>query len=289
MSSVNPTPKVQTRRPEAESHVRVRLMDVVRSLTEHTGLVYQMTRRAVAGRYRGSVLGMAWSLCSPILMLAVYTFVFGVVFQMRGVERGSPAGSFPVWLFAGLICHQFFSECLNRGPMLVVGNVQYVKKVVFPLQSLPWIAVGGALFQTAMSLLVLVLFNLFVTHEIQWTLVFVPVVFLPIALLAAGLVWIVAALSVYVRDIGQVMGVLTTALLFLSPVFYQIEQLPAFAQKLIYLNPLTVIITQLRKVVLDGQLPDFWILGIYSLVALVVAWLGLSLFQRMRGGFADVL
>lgn len=289
MSSAKSTSGVQVRRPEAESNVRVGLADVARSFTDHTELVYQMTQRAVAGRYRGSVLGMAWSLCSPILMLAVYTFVFGVVFKMRGIGTGDATGGFAVWLFAGLICHQFFAECLNRAPMLVVGNVQYVKKVVFPLHSLPWIAVGAALFQAMMSLTVLVVFNLIVSGELNWTLLFIPVVILPLALLSAGIVWIVAALSVYVRDIGQVMGVFTTALLFLSPVFYQVEQLPASAQKLIYLNPLTAIITQLRKVVLHGELPDFLVLGVYSVVALFVAWFGLRLFTRMRGGFADVL
>jgi len=248
-----------------------------------------MTRRAVAGRYRGSVFGMAWSLCSPILMLAIYTFVFGVVFKMRGIETGGGTGSFASWLFAGLICHQFFSECLNRAPMLVVNNVQYVKKVVFPLESLTWIAVGAALFQTAISVCVLIVFNVLFNQDINWTIVFIPLVLFPLALLATGLVWMVAALSVYVRDIAHVMGVVTTALLFLSPVFYSINQLPPFAQKLIYLSPLTAIITELRKVVLDGVLPDFFVLGVYTVVAMIVAWLGLSLFQRMRGGFADVL
>lgn len=264
--------------------------DVFRSLAKQYQLVYQMVKRTVAGRYRGSILGMGWSLLYPIIMLAVYTFVFGVVFRSRWPSSGDGGtAAFAVMLFAGLLIHQFFSECLSRAPGLIVGNVQYVKKVLFPLEVLPWVAVGSALFQSTMSITILLAFVLFLKGSLPWTIVFIPVVIFPIALLAVGIVWTVSALSVYIRDISQVIGVLTTMLLFLSPIFYPIQALPKIAQGLIFFNPLTVIIIQFRRVALEGVTPDWIALGLYTVVAFAVAWLSLSWFQRVRTGFADVL
>lgn len=264
--------------------------EVFTSLSKRFQLVVQMIKRTVAGRYRGSILGMSWTLVYPIIMLGVYTFVFGVVFRSRwpASEDGGTA-AFAVMLFAGLLIHQFFSECLSRAPGLITGNVQYVKKVLFPLEVLPWVAVGSALFQSCMSISILLAFVLFLKGALPWTVIFIPIVILPIALLAVGLVWAVSALSVYVRDISQVIGVLTTMLLFLSPIFYPIQILPKLAQALIYFNPLTIIIIQFRRVALEGVPPNFVALGLYAVVAFGVAWLSLSWFQRVRTGFADVL
>jgi len=265
-------------------------LNVLTSVIDQFYLVVQMVKRTVAGRYRGSILGMGWSLVYPLIMLGVYTFVFGVVFRSRwpSSEDGGTA-AFAVMLFAGLLIHQFFAECLSRAPGLIVGNVQYVKKVLFPLEVLPWVAVGAALFQSTMSITILLAFVLLLKGALPWTIVFIPFVILPIALLAVGLVWAVSALSVYIRDISQVIGVLTTMLLFLSPIFYPIQILPKAAQALIYFNPLTVIIIQFRRVALDGMPPNWLALLLYTCVAFVVAWLSLSWFQKVRTGFADVL
>jgi lipopolysaccharide transport system permease protein len=165
----------------------------------------------------------------------------------------------------------------------------YVKKIVFPLESLVWVAIFTALFQTAISIAILSLFLLFAQGALYWTALFAPIVLAPLMLLASGVVWIIGALSVYMRDFAQLMGVLVTLMLFLGPVFYPLSVVPEPVRYLLYLNPISVIIEQMRLVMLEGAAPQWWVLAAYTIVAAVVARIGLSLFNRMRGGFADVL
>jgi len=248
-----------------------------------------MIRREVAGRYRGSLMGLAWSFLNPLLMLAVYTFVFGSVFKAKwGVAHESTSG-FALVLFSGMIVHGLMAECLTRAPALILDNVSYVKKVVFPLEILPWVMVGSALFHTLVSLLILVTANLLMFGRLSWTVSLLPVVLLPFLLFLMGLVWFLAGLGVYLRDIRQVMGVLTTMLMFLAPVFYPISALPPAVQPWVWLNPLTAVIEAVRAVVLHGQMPAWLPLGAYALVALVVFLVGFTWFQKTRRGFGDVL
>jgi lipopolysaccharide transport system permease protein len=221
--------------------------------------------------------------------LAIYTFIFGHVFNARWGVEGDSDGGFALVLFCGLIVHGFFAECINRAPVLITSNVNYVKKVIFPIEMLPWVTVTAALFHSLMSLLVLSLFNLYVSGSIPLTVLWLPVVLLPYLLLMTGAIWLVSALGVFLRDIRLIVGVLTTALLFLSPVFYPVSSLPETAQRLIYLNPLTLIIEQIRDIFLWGNSPDFRALAIYLLAAVVVAIIGFTWFQKSRRGFADVL
>lgn len=263
---------------------------LVASFFDHRALIVQLTRRAITGRYRGSVAGVGWSLVIPILMLLVYTFVFGFVFKMRfNEETGGSNLGFAAFLFSGIVVHGFMAECLNRAPGLVTGNAQYVKKIVFPLECLVWVAIFTALFQTAISIAILSLFLLMTQGVVYWTALLAPVVLLPLMVMASGAIWIIGALSVYMRDFAQLMGVLTTLMLFLGPVFYPLSVIPAPARYLFYLNPITAIIEQMRRIMLDGVPPDWIVLGVYTVCALAVAKIGLMLFNRMRGGFADVL
>ena len=248
-----------------------------------------MIRREVAGRYRGSLIGLAWSFLNPLLMLAVYTFVFGSVFKAKwGVAQESTSG-FALVLFSGMIVHGLMAECLTRAPTLILDNVSYVKKVVFPLEILPWVMVGSAVFHTLVSLLILITANLLMFGRLSWTLSLLPVVLLPFLLFLMGLVWFLASLGVYLRDIRQVMGVLTTMLMFLAPVFYPISALPPAVQSWVWLNPLTAVIEAVRAVILHGQAPEWLTLGIYALVSVVVFLLGFAWFQKTRRGFGDVL
>lgn len=259
------------------------------SLWRHRYLIWQMTKRDVIGRYRGSVMGLFWSFFNPLLLLAVYTFVFSVVFQARwGVDTGNKM-NFAVVLFSGLIVHAFFADCINRAPGLILSNVNYVKKVVFPLEILPWIAMGSALFHAGMSLLVLLGFIAWTNGGFHWTVIFLPVVLSPLLLLTMGASWFLASFGVFVRDVGQAMGLVTMALMFLSPIFYPISSLPEAYRGYLYLNPLTFMIGQTRAVLLMGNLPNWAGLGLYLLISLLVAWLGLFWFQKTRKGFADVL
>lgn len=264
---------------------------LLRGLWQQRDLIRQMTWREVLGRYRGSAMGLAWSFFNPILMLAVYTFVFSGVFKARwGETAGSGGhGEFALILFVGMIVHALFAEVLNRAPGLVLGNANYVKKVVFPLEILPLTSLGAALFHALVSIAVLLLASLFVYGGVPWTAVLVPVVLVPLAVLTLGLAWFLASLGVYLRDVGQTIGIITTVMLFLAPVFYPVTALPEEFRVLIMLNPLTFIIEQAREVLVWGRWPDWSGLAIYFVVSGVVAWLGCAWFQRTRKGFADVL
>ncbi|HBM43978.1 MAG TPA: sugar ABC transporter permease [Halomonas sp.] len=266
------------------------LVSLLKSLWQHRSLILTMTKRDVAGRYRGSMLGLFWSFLNPVFMLLVYTFVFSVVFNARWeIGADETSTQFAVVLFSGLIVHSFFAEVLSKAPGLILGSSNYVKKVVFPLEILPAIALGSAIFHTAISLLVLQFAYLVFTGMPPWTIVLAPFVFFPLAVLSLGAAWILAALGVFLRDIGQFIGVIITVLLFLSPIFFPIERLPADYQVLILLNPLTFIVEQAREVLIWGHLPDWKGLTMYTAFSTGFAWLGYAWFQKARKGFADVL
>ena len=255
----------------------------------HRTLIYQLGKRDVVGRYRGSVAGLAWSFLNPLLMLAVYTFVFAVVFQARWQGATDGKGSFAVILFIGVLVHGIFAECLNRAPGLILANANYVKRVMFPLEILPWVSMGSALFHALVSLLVLLIAQVYVLGGIPPTALLLPVVLAPLVLTTVGLAWIFSAFGVYLRDIGQTTVVITTVALFLSPVFYPVTALPEEYRFLFLLNPLTFIIEQSREVLIWGRLPDWRGLAIYAVASLAVSSAGFWVFQRMRRGFADVL
>jgi len=259
------------------------------SFWRNRSLIAQLTRREVVGRYRGSVLGLAWSFFNPLLMLTVYTFVFSFVFKARWNTGSDSKGEFALVLFIGMIVHGLFAECANRAPGLLLGNISYVKKVVFPVEILPWNVMGSAIFHAVVSLLVWLLFYIAIDFQIHWTVIFVPLIFLPLVIFTMGVSWFLASLGVYLRDIGQIIGVITTVMLFLAPVFYPITNIPMPYRSLLYANPLTFIIEQARDVLMWGQQPDWAGFGIYTVISFVVAWAGYAWFQKTRKGFADVL
>ena len=262
----------------------------IRSLWRNRRLISQMAKRDVLSRYRGSVLGLLWSFLNPAFMLLVYTFVFSVVFKARWTDGGEESKSqFAVILFVGMIVHGLFAEVLNRAPSLIVSNVNYVKKVVFPLEILPAISMGAALFHSAISLLVLILALIAFNGFLHWTAIFIPVVLLPLVIFTLGLSWVLASLGVFIRDIAQSIGIITTIMLFLSPVFFPVTALPERLQPWMMANPLTFIIEQARGVLLWGKLPSWSGLALYTLVALFTTWASYVWFQKTRKGFADVL
>lgn len=259
-------------------------------------LILNLIIREIGTRYRGSFLGLGWSLLTPLLMLGVYTWTFGTVFQSRwqqasgsGTHAEPPTGEFALILFSGLILFGLFTEVVNRAPSLIVSNANYVKKVVFPLEILPVVATGSALFNAAVSLGVLFIFMIFIKGGIPATALLLPLIIAPLLLLTLGLGWFLAAFGVYVRDIGQLLGPLTTALMFLTPIFFPLSSLPPYIRVWIFLNPLALPVEQVREVLIWGRLPDFAALALYAAVAAAVAWLGYTFFQKTRRGFADVL
>jgi lipopolysaccharide transport system permease protein len=266
------------------------LKALVISLIKNHQLIYQMTKREVVGRYKGSVMGLAWSFLNPLLMLVIYTFVFSVVFKARwGTNNSESKTEFALILFIGLIIFNLFSEAINRAPGLILSNVNYVKKVVFPLEILPVINFAVAFFHALISFVVMILVFLLLNGFINWTVIFLPMVVLPFALLILGISWFIASIGVFMRDIGQATGILTTLIMFLCPVFYPITAVPEQFQFWILLNPVSFIVEQARAVVFFGKLPDWSGLALYFVFALIIMLLGFSWFQKTRRGFADVL
>jgi lipopolysaccharide transport system permease protein len=263
--------------------------EIAASLWRNRSLVKASVKREVLGRYRGSVMGILWSFFNPLFMLIVYTFVFSVVFKARWSGGSESKTEFALVLFAGLLVFNLFAECINRAPSLIVGNQNYVKKVVFPLEILPWVGLGAALFHGVVSLGVWLVAYVIFFGLPHVSMLFLPLILLPFCLFIMGLSWALASLGVYLRDVGQFIGLLTTVLMFLSPIFYPASALPETYRALLYMNPLTPVIEQTRDVLFWGKAPDFAILGIYLTASLVIAWLGFAWFQKTRKGFADVL
>jgi len=264
------------------------LVSLVQSLWRNRQLIVQMTKREVVGRYKGSVMGLAWSFFNPVFMLVVYTFVFSVIFKSRwGGDESRTL--FALVLFVGMIVLGLFSEVVNRAPSIILANVNYVKKVVFPIEVLPVIAMGAALFHTLISLSVLLIAFLLFNGFLHWTVIFTPLILLPLVIMTLGISWMLAAIGVFLRDVSQTIGLITTVLMFLSPVFYPVTAVPERFRPFIMANPLTFIIEQAREVVIWGHLPNWIGLGAYTLVATMLAWAGYALFQKTRKGFADVL
>lgn len=262
---------------------------VLDSLLAHRDVVWQLTRREVLGRYRGSLFGIAWAVGNPLLMLAVYTLVFGYIFRARWGAGVDTTGEFALVLFCGLTVFGIFSEIATRAPALVLANPTYVKKIRFPLDCLPWVLLGAALFHAAASFAVLLLANLLLRGVLPATAVLLPLVLLPLLLDALGLAWLLASLGVYLRDVGHVVNALVTVLLFVSPVFYPITTLPDGLRAVVLLNPLAAVLESSRAVLLWGQWPDVPLLAAHTAAGLLVAWLGWLWFDRTRSGFADVL
>lgn len=277
--------------PHARSSISVRAL--VTSLWSSRQLITRMIKREVLGRYKGSALGLGWSFAHPLLMLSVYTFVFSMVFKARwGTSHAGGDESkvmFAIVLFVGMIVHGLFSEILNRSTELIPNNVNYVKKVVFPLEVLPVVVTGAATFHCTISLLVwFAAYGAFIGIP-SWHAIYFPLVIAPMVFLALGLAWVLAAIGAYFRDVGQSISIVTTILLFLAPVFYPMESLPDSIQPLIMANPLTFVIEQARNVLIWGKTPDLIGLAKYLTISLICLWTGFAFFQIARKGFADVL
>lgn len=259
------------------------------SLWRHRELIKALAQREILGRYRGSAMGLLWSFFNPLLMLAVYTVVFGVIFKSRWPGGAESKAEFALVLFAGLIMFNLFAECVNRAPSLVLFNANYVKKVVFPLEILPFVVLLSALFHGVISLGVWLVAHVIFIGAPPITVFYFPLILLPFMILIMGLSWGLASLGVYLRDVGQVIGIATTILMFLSPVFFPATAVPEAYRHLLYMNPLTPIIEQTRVVLCFDGAPDFVLLVLYLFASIGIAWLGFVWFQKTRKGFADVL
>lgn len=261
-----------------------------RSIWRNRELLRQLVRRNLEMRFKGSLLGFLWFFIQPLLMLAVYTFVFSVVFQARwGTDAGTTRGSFAVIMFAGVLLFTVFSESLNLSSLLIVSNPNYVKKVVFPLELLPLAQVLTSFLQGTAWLCLLFLGAFLICGVCSWTMLLTVPVLLPFFFYTLGLSYLTASVGVYLRDTPQVLGVILQILFFATPIFYPVSAVPEELRFLLELNPMTDMIEQLRAVVLFSRLPDAGFLMIPLPVSLVVFLLGFAWFNKTKKGFADVL
>lgn len=264
----------------------------VRQIWTHRELVAQFALRDLAQRYRGSLGGFFWLLLQPALLLVLYTFVFVQIFKVRWAQPGTVEGSsfdFAVMAFVGLSLHALLADCCARAVALIVGNPNFVKKQRFPLPALGLAMVLASIAQYAVSLALLVVFSLFVFGPPPLTALLIPLYLFPFGLLCLALVWLLSALGVYLRDLGQVVGMVLTAAFFLSPILYPVEFVPESFRGLIAFNPLTFPVEAVRSLLVAGELPDAIGFAFYTMVAVALLALSIRVFERLRHGFADVL
>jgi lipopolysaccharide transport system permease protein len=256
----------------------------------HAGLIGQFVRREVDARYRQSWLGMFWLVATPLLMLGVYTLVFRGVFKLRwsaGVEGGDLA--FALRLYAGLAVFNYFGDCVGRSPGLIVNQAYLVKKVVFPVEVLAWVNAMSGLVHLGVALALLLVFGAWSGAGLPVTALALPLVWLPLLPLCVGLGWWLSGVGTYVRDVGQLLGMVLSVMLFLSPIFFPVEALPAAVRPWMFLNPLALTITQTREVLLDGVWPQWQPLAMQLIASCVIAGGGAAFFHSVRKGFADVV
>jgi len=263
---------------------------LVYNLGRHRHLLRQLIARDVAVRYRGSYLGVVWSMIMPLMMLAIYAFVFSVVFHARWAGSAETSRTdFALTLFAGLIAFTVFSECMNRAPTLVVASPNYVKRVIFPLEILPASVVGSALFHALVSAGVLAAGLLLARATLPWTFLLLPVAAIPLAALGLGLGWFLASMGVFVRDTAYVAGIATQMLFFLTPIFYPIDAVPGAFRTAMWLNPLTAVVDSVRCVTMWGRPPDWTVWTAVTAASGAACLLGYAWFMKTKAGFADVL
>jgi lipopolysaccharide transport system permease protein len=257
-------------------------------------LLQQLVWHDVTSQHKGSILGAVWFLLTPLLMLSIYTFVFGVIFGARWGQ--SPGGDgiqshleFALNIFCGLIAFNFLAAVLTRASTLVVAHPQYVKKVVFPIALLPLMVLGSALFQAGIAYAVLILAAFLLTGALSWTVLLAPIVLLPLLLLTLGFAWLLAGVGVFIRDLNQVMTPAIQALMFLSPVFYPTSALPEDIRPVLALNPLAWAMEAMRAITLYHSIPSLLEWLAYTSVTSLFAILCYFLFQHLKPAFADVL
>ncbi|WP_255577833.1 MULTISPECIES: ABC transporter permease [unclassified Acidovorax] len=258
------------------------------TLWRHRSLVLELVKREFSSQYRGSFGGIFWSLAQPLFLLTIYIIAFGVILKSRWNNAGS-AADYAFMLFAGLIIFNAFSEVLNKSPLLIARNPNFVKKVVFPLELLPVVTVGVAYLQALLGTAILLAGYIVFMGKPSPTVLLFPFILLCFSPMLLGLAWLLSAVGVAVKDIGQLTGMLSHCLLFLTPIFYSMDSAPELLKNLLMLNPLTFIVEQFRLVLLTGGLPSFLGLAVYTGLASAFSWASLILFRRLRTTFADMV
>lgn len=265
-------------------------MTVFHNFWQYRNLIRLLTWREIAGRYKGSFLGLGWSFIHPIVMLIVYTFVFSFVFKARwGTEPEEGTITFALTLFIGLITFRIFADVISASPSLIIRNLNFVKKVVFPLEILPFVIFLNAMVNSLFSLIALLLVLSFSTHSFHLTIFLLPVVWAPVILCSMGAGYLLSSLGVFIRDLGATVDILVNIMLFLCPVFYPIQAVPERFRIFIQINPISLCIEDARRVVLWGVMPDWSYLFGNLVFSFLFCCLGALFFMKTKDLFAESL
>ncbi|MBW7475067.1 ABC transporter permease [Paenibacillus oenotherae] len=262
---------------------------MVAYLRRNRSILFQFIKRETVSRYKGSYLGFLWTFLTPMFMLMVYTFVFSEIFQSKWQTGNTNKLEFAIIVFCGLTTYNIFAEVVSRSPSLVMSNVNYVKKVVFPLELFSLIALGSTLVTATINILLIIIFTLVFMGSLSWTVLLLPIVLLPVVLFTLGLSWLLSSLGVYLRDIGQLIGIAIQSLMLLSPIFYSVNVIPADFKWFYYINPITYFVEDMRSILVWGTAPDLRVLLLEILVSALICFAGLAWFRKTKKGFADVL
>lgn len=264
-------------------------LSLVLSLVKNKELFWALVKRDITGKYKGSSLGMFWSVITPFFMLAIYTFVFSYIFKAKWGTGIESKGEFALVLFVGLMVYNFFSEVINQSATIYINNANYVKKVVFPLEILPCISLTSAFFNFAISFSIWFFASFWVFDGVTYHALFLPILMMPLVIITLSFSMLISALGVYLRDISQFTNLIILTLMFLSPIFYSISLIPEQYQSMLMLNPIAYTIVEARKVLVHSHFPNFYLWGGYLAASLFIFLCSFTLFQKMRRGFADVL
>ena len=271
-------------------------LGLLAGLWSRADLIWQFASRELLERHKGAMLGVIWNVLSPLLTLSVYTFVFGFVLNVRWENRGGarwsdmdPHLSFALILFCGHAVAHLFTESVSRAPMLVASRPNLVRKVVFPLEILPVSVIVAGLVTLGVSIAILAVCLLIFAGKVPLTAPLALVPLVPLVMLSLGVSWFLASLGVFLRDVRNVVQVVVHVLVFMSAVFYPIERVPERWQPVVYYNPLAVIIENVRRPLLWGEMPHWDRLAWITLLAVIVMQTGYAWFMRTKRGMADVV
>src|SRR5215831_7860321 len=257
-------------------------------LPRRIDLIISLTRRELAARYRGSLLGLLWTLVTPIVMIAIFTIIFAGLFKAK-FGASSSRWDYALYLFCGLLPWNAFQESVQLSTTTIVAHANLVKRVVFPLETLPVSLSLAAVFNQLFGTVVLVGATGLLRHEIHVTLIYLPVILIPQIIATLGAAWLVASLGVFVRDIVQGIGLVLMAWMYLTPIIYPESIVPENYRRIINFNPFTPLIRNYRRLILDGLAPDWWGLGYFLGFAVLLFLFGYWWFARTRKNFADVI
>ncbi|EGR2082394.1 ABC transporter permease [Vibrio cholerae] len=256
-------------------------------ILQHRELLLALAKRDIIARYKGSILGMLWNFINPLLMLTIYSFVFGLVFKAKwGMDVNK---NFAVILYCGLIIHSFLAEVINSCPNLMQYNANYVKKIVFPLEILPLKIVLTSIFNLTVNFLILLVFIILGSFEVSVYWLYFPLVIFPLLVLSTGIAFLISAIGAYIKDTAYIVGFITTVLLFLSPIFYPMSAIPENYHIYIYINPLAYIIEQARIVMIYEDVPDVIGIVIYTMASFFILIISINVFKKLKSGFSDVI